>query len=270
MNQELVSVIMPTFNAGRYLSASIESILGQTYQNLELLISDDGSTDDRTLQILREYADKDPRVKVDYLEGNCGPGVARNNSIKRAQGRYIAFCDSDDRWFQEKLEKQIALMEAKDCALTCTSYITCDADDEETGIVVAPKRITFKMMKHDNKVGCLTAVYDTKRLGQKYLMPEIRKRQDWALFLSIIKKSGPAYALTEPLAFYRQRANSISSKKISLIKYNIKVYETILGYPKWKASLYFLFIFIPTYYLKVLKRNIDSWNYLRKKGRIKE
>jgi glycosyltransferase involved in cell wall biosynthesis len=262
MNQELVSVIMPTFNAGRYLSASIESILGQTYQNLELLISDDGSTDDRTLRLLKEYADKDPRVKVDYLEGNCGPGVARNNSIKKAQGRYIAFCDSDDRWFPEKLEKQIALMEAKDCALTCTSYITCDANDEETGIVVAPERITFKMMKHDNKVGCLTAVYDTKRLGQKFLMPELRKRQDWALFISILKKSEPAYALTEPLAYYRQRLNSVSSNKFSLIKYNVKVYETVLGFPKWKALTYFLFVFLPTYYTKVLKRKIDSWKYL--------
>lgn len=270
MNQELVSVIMPTFNAGRFLSASIESILGQTYQNLELLISDDGSMDEEMHELLKGYAEKDSRVKVEFLNGNNGPGVARNNSIKRAQGRYIAFCDSDDRWFPEKLEKQISLMETKDCALTCTSYITCDADDKETGIVIPPEIITFKMMKHDNKVGCLTAVYDTKKLGRKFYMPELRKRQDWALFLSILQESGPAYALTEPLAYYRQRNNSISSNKFSLIKYNVKVYETILGYPKWKAYLYFLFIFVPTYNIKVLKRNIDSWKYLRKKKIIKE
>lgn len=264
MSQELVSVIMPTYNAGKFLPASIDSILSQTYQNLELLISDDGSTDTLTLRTLKEYAEKDSRVKVTYLEGNGGPGVARNKSIERAQGRYIAFCDSDDRWFPEKLEKQIALMEDKGCALSCASYITCDANDNETGIVIAPEIITFKMMKHDNKVGCLTAVYDTKRLGRKFYMPKLRKRQDWALFLSILQNNEPAYALTEPLAYYRQRQNSVSSNKFSLIKYNVKVYESVLGFPKWKAYPYFLFVFLPTYYIKVLKRMADSWKYLAK------
>ena len=265
MSQELVSVIMPTYNAGKFLSASIDSILNQTYQNLELLITDDCSTEELTLKILKEYAQRDSRVKVEYLSKNNGPGVARNKSIERAKGRYIAFCDSDDRWFPTKLEKQISLMESKNCSLSCTAYVTCDSNDNETGLVIPPEIISFKMMKHDNKIGCLTAIYDTKILGQKFYMPEIRKRQDWALFLNIIQKSGSAYALTDPLAYYRQRKNSVSSKKFSLIKYNINVYETILGYPKWKACLYFLFIFVPTYYLKVLKRNIDSWNYLRKK-----
>jgi glycosyltransferase involved in cell wall biosynthesis len=264
MSQELVSVIMPTYNTGRFLSGSIESILRQTHQNLELLITDDGSTDKNTLQILKDYSEKDVRVKVEYLKGNNGPGVARNKSIERAKGRYIAFCDSDDRWFPEKLERQIALMEQKQCALSCASYIICDAEDHETGILISPQKITFNMMKHDNKVGCLTAIYDTKLLQQKFFMPTIRKRQDWALFLSILKKSSPAYAITEPMAYYRQRNNSVSSNKFSLIKYNVKIYETVLGFPKWKAYPYFFFVFLPTYYLKVMKRKVDSKKYLAK------
>ena len=100
---------MPTFNAGRFLSSSIDSILAQTYTNLELIISDDGSTDPQTISTLKHYAAKDPRVKVKFLEKNHGPGFARNEAIERAQGRYIAFCDSDDRWFPDKLEKQLAL-----------------------------------------------------------------------------------------------------------------------------------------------------------------
>jgi glycosyltransferase involved in cell wall biosynthesis len=267
MNNEMVSVIMPTFNAGRFLAASIDSILSQTYTNLELLITDDCSTDELTLNTLREYAEKDNRVKVEYLHDNSGPGVARNKSIERAQGRYIAFCDSDDRWLPEKLERQIALMEEKHCALCYGSYITCDVDDRETGIFIAPEIMTFNMLKHDNKVGCLTAVYDTKALGQKFYMPTLRKRQDWALFLSILKKSSPAYALPQPLAYYRQRSHSVSSNKLALIKYNVKVYETIVGYPKWKAYLYFLFVFLPCYYIKVLKRDSDSKKYLA--GKLK-
>ena len=107
MRPELVSVIMPTYNAGKFLADSIESILSQTYANLELLITDDCSTDG-TIDILKDFSQRDKRVKVKYLKSNVGPAIARNRSIERAKGRYIAFCDCDDRWMPEKLERQIA------------------------------------------------------------------------------------------------------------------------------------------------------------------
>lgn len=261
MKQELVSVIMPTFNAGKFIADSIESILSQTYTNLELLITDDNSSDN-TRKILEDYAQKDPRVKVEYLEENYGPGIARNRSIERAEGRYIAFCDCDDRWFPEKLEKQINHMRKHDCALCSSSYIICNDDNEETGIYISPKYVTLGMLKHDNKIGCLTAVYDIKRLGHKFYMPAIRKRQDWALFLNILKECQICFCITEPLAYYRHRQNSVSSNKFSLIKYNVNVYETVFGYTRLRAYLYFFLIFMPTYYAKVLKRNSDSKRYL--------
>lgn len=263
MSQELVSVIMPTYNTGKFLSKSIESVLNQTYTNLELLITDDGSIDE-TLTILEDYAQKDPRVKVFCLEKHQGPGHARNNSIQEAQGRYIAFCDSDDRWMLEKLEKQIQFMQEKQCALCYSSYIICNDKNEETGIFCAPETISFSMMKRDNKIGCLTAIYDTQLLGRKYYMPPLQKRQDWALFMDIMKQCHKAYGITEPLAWYRHHDDSISSNKFALIPYNIKVYETILGYSPVKATLYFLFFFLPTYFMKVLKRNHDSKEYLKK------
>lgn len=261
MKQELVSVIMPTYNAGKYLAGSIDSILGQTYQNLELLITDDCS-DDNTRQILKDYAQKDQRVKVAYLKENSGPAIARNRSIERARGRYIAFCDCDDRWMPEKLEKQIAHMTRKDCALSSSSYLICDDDNQVTGISVSPKYLTLSMMKRDNKIGCLTAIYDIKRLGHKFYMPAIRKRQDWALFLNILKDCQICFCLTEPLAYYRQHDNSVSSNKLSLIKYNVNVYETVFGYSTWKAYLYFFLCFLPAYTAKVMKRRRDSRKYL--------
>lgn len=267
MNQDMVSVIMPTYNSGKFLSESIESVLNQTYTNLELLVTDDGSTDE-TLTILESYAQKDSRVKVFRLEKHQGAGQARNHSIQEAQGRYIAFCDSDDQWMPEKLEKQIHFMHEKTCALCYSSYITCNDKNEETGIFCAPETISFSMMKRDNKIGCLTAVYDTQLLGRKYYMPALQKRQDWALFISILKQCHMAYGITEPLAYYRHRNHSISSNKFTLIPYNIKVYETILGYSRVKATLYFFFLFLPTYYRKVLKRNRDSKEYLKKKRQI--
>ena len=266
MNKDLVSVIMPTYNAGKFLSSSIDSILAQTYPNLELVITDDGSTDPLTISILKDYAAKDPRVKVKFLEKNSGPGFARNESIRRAEGRYIAFCDSDDRWFPDKLEKQLALMLARDCGLVYSSYVICDDKDRETGINIAPHRVSFRMMKRDNKIGCSTAMYDTKKLGEKYFMPDLRKRQDWALFLTIIKKCRMAYGIEYPLAYYRNRRKSVSSNKLSLVKYNIRVYEKVLGFSKPKAYLYFLFLFLPTYYIKVHKRQVDSKRYLEDKN----
>lgn len=264
MEQELVSVIMPTYNAGKFLACSIESVLNQTYHYLELVITDDGSTDPLTLQILQKY-EEDKRVRVFYSHENKGAGYARNNSIHEARGRYIAFCDSDDSWFPEKLEQQIAFMQEKNCALSYTSYIICNKENEETGIYIAPERVSFNMLKRDNKIGCLTAIYDIQALGTKFYMPLLRKRQDWALFLTILKKCRIAYGITKPLAYYRNRNHSVSSNKFSLVKYNVKVYETILGFSKVKAYLYFFCFFIPTYYMKVIKKAIDSKKYIKNK-----
>ena len=262
MRPELVSVIMPTFNASRYLADSIESILSQTYTNLELLITDDCSTDD-TRNILKEFSERDKRVKVKYLKENSGPGVARNRSIERAKGRYIAFCDCDDRWMPDKLERQIAHMRKHDCALCSSSYLICDENDKITGVNISPSHVTLGMLKRDNKIGCLTAIYDIKRLGHKFYMPAIRKRQDWALFLNILKECQICFCITEPLAYYRQRVDSVSSNKFSLVKYNVNVYETVFGYTRLRAYLYFFLIFMPTYYAKVLKRDSDSKRYLK-------
>ena len=267
MQQELVSVIMPTFNAGEYLSSSIESILAQTYTNFELLITDDNSSDNDTLQILKDYSERDSRIKIERLSKNSGTGVSRNNAIERAKGRYIAFCDCDDRWLPEKLEKQIAMMEEKQCALSCSSYLICDDNSRLIGINRSPSEITFDMERHDNKIGCLTAVYDITRLGRKFYMPQIRKRQDWGLFLSILRECNVCYSLAEPLAIYRHRQGSISHRKFSLVKYNIRIYHDILGYSWTKSLIHFLFLFLPSYGAKVIKRKIESYHFIKNLNR---
>ena len=264
----LVSVIMPTYNAGKFLADCISSILDQTYPDLELLITDDGSTDPVTLDILHKIEERDSRVDVIYLDHNHGAGYARNKSIERARGRYIAFCDSDDRWTPDKLEKQIAFMNQKQCALSCASYIIFNLNEQKSvGINIAPPKITFSMMKRDNKIGCLTAIYDTQLLGRKYYMPTLRKRQDWALFLQILKDCKVCYSYpNQPLAVYCRHRHSISSSKISLAKYNIAVYRSILGYGWLKACFYFAFLFLPTYILKLMKRKQDSYCFVKRKG----
>lgn len=247
--KDLVSVIMPSYNASRYIGASIDSVLSQTYKNLELIITDDHSSDPETLALLNSYAERDKRVRIFLMPENNGPGYARNNSIKEARGRYIAFCDSDDRWFPEKLAKQVAYMQKHQCCLCFSSYLICGADDEHKGIVIAPSRLSLTDLKHDNKIGCLTAIYDTTKYG-KFFMPTIRKRQDWALFLTIMKQCKTAYGMVEPLAIYRRTPEGISSKKLKLVKYNAKVYQFVFGYSVPISYLYLFFIFMPTYLTK--------------------
>ncbi len=260
---EKVSIIMPAYNSAKYIADAIKSIESQTYDNWELLVTDDGSTDN-TYQLLQDYAWRDPRIFVFQTQRNEGPAIARNISISHASGRYIAFLDSDDKWTHDKLEKQIAFMTQKDCALCCAPYIICDESDQLVGINFPPQKITFNMLKRDNKVGCLTAIYDTQKLGQKFMMPTLRKRQDWALFLQIMRKCKVCYAYTDkPLAYYRTRKGSVSSKKSVLIKYNVAVYHDILGYGAIKSYLYFFLLFMPTYGLKIWKRKRDSKAFVK-------
>lgn len=257
MESRLVSVILPTYNTGKPLRTCLEGILRQTYKDLEIVITDDCSTDEITLSILREFEEKDSRVRVYRLKENGGAGWARNNSIKHAKGRFIAFCDSDDTWVADKLERQVEFMLEGGHCLVCSSYYVCDEDGEITGIVKCPPLISYSMLKRDNKIGCLTAIYDTQKHG-KFYMPLIRKRQDWAMFLEIVSKCGNAYALTEPLAYYRISNHSLSRSKTSLVKYNVRVYREVLGFNKIKAALYFFFLFLPSYFAKVVKVRIDS------------
>jgi len=266
MQEDLVSVIMPTFNCSKHLADSIDSILNQTYKNVELIITDDNSTDEKTLSLLHHYIEKDKRVDVLFLDSNKGPGYTRDKSIERARGRYIAFCDSDDCWFKDKLERQIRFLTERQCALTYSSYILIDDDGREVGFNTAPAYMTFNKLKCDNKIGCSTAIYDIKMLGKKYFMPHIRKRQDWGLFLTIMRDyQKKVYAIQEPLVYYRMRSQSVSSNKFGLIKYNIRIYREVLGFSKLKSLFYFFFIFMPTYLVKIAKRGIDSFIFLHKK-----
>lgn len=263
--EELVSVIMPVYNGSEFLEDSIESVLQQTYSNLELLITDDNSSDQKVLDILRNYEKKDKRVRVFYLKENMGAGHSRNKCIEQAKGRYIAFCDSDDRWMPEKLERQIKFMEATHSRLTYSSYITCDENNEETGIYIAPEKLTYRDILRDNKVGCLTAVYDVKVLGKVFYMPTIRKRQDWGLFMGILKQCKVAYGIQDPLAYYRIRKNSISRSKLRLLNYNAKVYQHVLGFSVLKSYFYLLTLFLPTYTRKVIQRKKDSERFMKQK-----
>ncbi len=247
MDRPLVSIITPTYNAARFVHETIRSIQRQTCGDWEMLITDDNSTD-ATPALIDQIASEDGRIRVFKLNTNSGAGVARNNSIKQAQGRYIAFCDSDDQWMPDKLERQIAFMQKHDLALTYASYTRIDEEGKPVGLVHCRPRLSYQDMLRNNYIGCLTAMYDTDKVGKVY-MPDIRKRQDWALWLKIIKEHGDARGLDETLAIYRARSGSISSNKLEMVKYNWIIYRDLerLGLIR---TLWLMIAFMWSYALK--------------------
>ena len=250
IKQDLVSIITPSYNSENFISETINSILNQTYKNWELLITDDCSTD-TTLDIIKSYQNIDNRIKLFNLVSNEGAGVARNNSIQYAKGRYIAFCDSDDQWKPDKLEKQVHFIEQNNLVFTYSSYDVIDESGNFIKSIKAPKKITLKKILSNNYIGCLTAIYDSEAIGKQY-MPVIRKRQDWVLWINILKVIKNTKGLDDSLAIYRDRKNSISSNKIQMIKYNWKVYYEVLGFNKFKSVLLML-NFIIHYAIKIIK-----------------
>ena len=250
---ELVSIIMPSYNSSTFIGMSIDSVLKQTYTNWELLITDDCSTDN-TRDVVQQYANKDLRIKLFKLEQNSGAGIARNNSIKEAKGRFIAFLDSDDMWKPYKLERQLAFMQEIGCQFSHSYTLVVDENDKVVGLNKKPYKVTFQSTKLINYIGTSSVIYDTKDIGKFYMKP-IRRRQDFALWLNILQVTRKAYCIPEPLFIYRYTPNSLSSNKFKLLKYHVEVYRQALGYSKLHAMLLFYCLSLPCFVVKkVLER----------------
>ena len=239
-----VSVIMPAYNAELTIRNSIESVLNQTYKNLELIICDDNS-DDSTWDIISEYSHL-PNVKIlkNLSDSKCAAGP-RNRAISKAKGRYIAFLDSDDLWSEKKIENQVSyLRNNHEVVISHGNYNVIDAENAVKSSFLAPKEITFSELCYTCGIGCLTVMLDTHRYGEKPYFKEIYK-EDYHLWLKILKQTGSKSSNfcsdNEFSSSYRRYAKSISSNKFIEIlrqfrvlkhyeKNNIKVMLYILSY----------------------------------------
>jgi glycosyltransferase involved in cell wall biosynthesis len=223
MNEPLVSIITPNFNAGKFISRSIESVLQQTYKNWELLIIDDGSTDN-SVEIIEKFSTEDVRIKLFKMDQNSGPALSRNAGIEKASGSFMAFLDSDDYWDKNKLAIQTKAMVDGNLSFSFTGYSIVDEDNKFIKIQNAKPLVSYNDLLTNNYIGCLTAMYSVTSLGKVYF-PVLLKRQDWALWLSITKNGIYAVGIDVPLAYYTKRMNSVSSNKLFLLKYNWIVYR---------------------------------------------
>lgn len=231
------SIIMPSYNSSKYLAKTIQSVLDQSYANWELIIVDDCSSD-HSLEVSWNFSKIDSRIKVISLNKNSGVSVARNTAIEHARGRFIAFLDSDDLWYTNKLEKQISFMKENNIDFCYTGYEKINEQGKPFQKMKVPLRISYKELLKTCYIGCLTTIYDTKNLGKIY-MPTNTKREDYATWLSILKQTQYAYAVPETLAKYRVYSNQSSSKKINMAQENWNLYRNIENLNIFKTLYYF-------------------------------
>ncbi|UJH93008.1 glycosyltransferase [Antarcticibacterium sp. 1MA-6-2] len=216
---------------------SIASVISQTYTHWELFVIDDASTDG-TVSIVQNLEETNPQITLLRLNQNQGTGAARNKGIEAATGTFIAFLDADDLWLPEKLEIQVNLMLEKDLVMTYSSYYLMAEDGKRLrNYVEALPVLTYGKLLKSNYVGNLTGIYNARKTGKMY-SPVFRKRQDWALWLNLMKKAGPVEGILKPLAVYRKRSNSLSRNKTALVSYNFNIYHEFLQFSFLKSCRY--------------------------------
>ena len=221
---ELVSIIMPSYNTANYIAASIQSVLDQTYPNWELIIVDDCSTDD-TDAVVAPFL-TDARIRYLKNEQNSGAAISRNRALREAKGRWVAFLDSDDLWYPTKLEAQLKFMQSHGYHFSYTNYEELNEAGAQTGVLVSgPKRITRTGMKNFCWPGCLTVMYDAEAIGLIQIA-DIRKNNDYAMWLKVCQKAD-CYLLDTCLAQYRRgRTGSISSHHITaMVAWHYKLFR---------------------------------------------
>lgn len=217
---EKISVIIPFYNEEKYIKQCLDSVINQTYKNLEIILINNNSTDE-TINIVKNI--KDSRIKI----LNCnrqGVSYARNQGIKKATGRYIAFIDADDFWIKDKLEKQIKFIKENNYKFIYSDYIYLKNKKQKR--VIVPKSLTYKQAIKNTTIFTSTVMIDTKYIKKKIIeMPPLKRGEDSATWWQILKTGITAYGMNEPLSYYRIKEKSLSSNKIKSLISTWKIYK---------------------------------------------
>ncbi len=235
---KLISIITPAYNAEKFIGSTIESVLLQTYQNWEMIIVDDCSTDN-TVKVVEEYCNIDSRIRIIKHSKNQGVAAARNTALSKAKGEYIAFLDSDDIWMPQKLDSQYHYMEDNDYVLTYTAYQKYISETNEKGkIITVPKKMTRTAIFYNTAIACLTVMVNKEKAGN-FEMPLLKHSEDQCTWQSILAKGYSAYGLNENLALYRVSEGSLTANKGKAAKRQWEVYRKYYRFSVLKSSVYF-------------------------------
>ena len=236
--EKLVSIVMPVYNAEKFLAKAIESVLGQTYRNFELFVIDDCSKDS-SLHIAQTYEAQDNRIRVLKNEKNLNVAKTRNYGIQEATGEFIALLDSDDIWDPQKLERQMELLERENAGLAYCSY---DFIDESGASILkpflVPKETNFNKMLYGNDIGCSTVLIRAD-IFKKHLFHPDCYHEDYALWMEMLKDNVKAVGLTEVYVHYRKVTGSRSDNKINAAKERWNIFRKELKLPLWISVVAF-------------------------------
>lgn len=239
INQSLISIITPAYNAERFIKATIESVINQTYTNWEMLIVNDCSEDNTPARV-QEYANKDNRIILINASKNGGVSASRNLALERAKGKYIAFLDSDDCWHPRKLELQLCFMRERDIAFSYTSYQLMDESGKMLNkYVYAKPTMTHKNVLKNTLIGCLTVMVDVEKTGS-FRMPLIPHTEDTMAWVEVLRRGFVAYGIPDVLSHYRISSNSMTSRKLKMAKLQWKTYREYCGYGVVLSGYYFV------------------------------
>lgn len=237
MNDALVSIITPAYNAETYIQEAISSVQAQEYQNWEMIIVDDCSTD-ATPNVVGRAAQQDARIRYERLKQNSGAAVARNRALELAQGRYVAFLDADDRWKPNKLVRQLEFMRQNGYGFTFTGYEIIGRTGG--GFIQVPKSQNYVDALKNTAIGCLTVIIDRAQSGN-FQMPNYRRGQDHLTWLMLLKAGMTAYGLNENLAEYRKTGSgSLSGNKFKALKRQWHNYRKVEALPLLPCCYYYL------------------------------
>ena len=248
-----VSVIMPYYNAAKYIKETVGAIIAQTYKDWVLIIVDDCSPAPETSEVLLEVAAMDSRIKVIKAEVNGGAGAARNLGIAAAQGRYLAFCDSDDWWYPTKLEEQLKFMEENNYPFTCTWYEDADENLNPYYTMKQEPKQSYKQMLSGCNVGTPGVMIDLSVLGKKQ-MPSLRRAEDWGLWMLYLRDTDYIYTYPKALWKYRHIPGSETSNKWKMLKSVVDMYQQVLGMSAFSSWFMSVCIFLPKNIIKKLKK----------------
>lgn len=231
-----VSVIMTAFNSVETIEAATRSVLDQTYTNIELIVIDDGSSDG-TLDVVKKITDD--RLRVFSMKESIGAAKARNRYIDFARGRYIAFLNADDIWLKFKVSLQLENMRVMSSPFSFSAYNVIDCLGKIVGGFHPKAKVTYRDLLYGNVIGCSTVIYDRSYFGTAKFLP-LQKRQDFALWLVMLKRCYFASSLPVVTASLRGGPKRLSLGTLEVLKYQWNIYREVEGYSKISSSWYFL------------------------------
>lgn len=243
MLEELVSIIVPVYNVERFIKETMDCVVAQTYQQWELLLVEDGSSD-RTVSIIEAYIREsgEERIRLIRQPGNFGAARARNRGLKEAAGRYIAYLDADDLWVPEKLERELAFMKDKGAAFAFTGYEFAAEDGRSTGRVVqVPETLNYRQALKNTTIFTTTVMFDTNKIDRSLLEMPIIKSEDTALWWKILRNGYTAWGLNENLVKYRRAGRSLSSNKLEAMRRIWNLYRKAEGMGILSSAWHFCF-----------------------------